>query len=131
MKISTTQDQAYLNECLAFHKSRLAYFQAFDIPPKEKVSYHASQIKWFKAKLASAIFQAEKKEFTPSIQVPQIPLLTEILKIPAERSEAPESVGTIAYDDSALIPESKPEYLEPPAKPASWFTRMVNKLRGV
>lgn len=66
MKQSTTQDQAYLKECLAYHEGRAKEIEGIN---DECFAYHRKQVKWYKAKLQGYF---------------RIPVLTQIQSIPAE-----------------------------------------------
>lgn len=112
MKQSTTQDQAYLKECLAFHERR-ANETSFGT---EAHTRHTRQVKWFKAKLQGYF---------------RIPVLTQIQAIPAEPSLYMEQVKIAFYDDSYLDGTKDLLTYTKPTPIKDFFHRALNRIRGV
>lgn len=110
MKQSTTQDRAYLTECLEFHERRR--FECIESYNPEGEIYHRAQVKWFKAKLQGYFREAPIPEPARSM-MPSNPSL----EFKATRIPAP--------------PIGEPIHQVEPVKSAPWYARLYNKLRGL
>lgn len=112
MKLSTTQDPAYLKECLAFHKRRefecSSSLHSHYNP--ERADYHARQVKWFEAKLRS-------------------PFRSSPVPAPAH-SQMPAAGAHERYLERLALFQSQAQPVEEP-KPAGLIARLWNRIRGL
>lgn len=126
MKQSTTQDQAYLKECLAFHERRFIECRKEwlnspqpDTDKEAKVNYHRAQVKWFKAKLQGYFRQPAPATVKPLY-------LNRILGTKLADTEA---VGHDKLNDRLGI--SQPLTYTKPTPIKDFFRRALNRIRGV
>lgn len=132
MKLSTTQDVAYLKECLAFHSQRYSYFESLGnltpvrvIARQEKMAYHLKQVKWFKAKLRSPF----RSSPTPQPERSCIPAVDDAHARFLKRlaSYQNQFAKECQADFSSFDDFHEPE----PVKPAGLIARLWNKIRGI
>lgn len=137
MKQSTTQDRAYLAECLKFHEKRLAFFSMLDldgdpckcVPCTEKRAYHRAQAKWFKAKLQGYFREAPIPAPTRSTMPTSPSLEFKATRIPAP--PAPIDYNTNYYQGESIpVPAFTTPDTPIPTKKEPWYIRAYNKLRG-
>lgn len=117
MKISHTQDQAYLQECLDFHERRLTEIAYQPVWERRTFRlYHAKQVKWFKAKLRA-----------PLIAKPNLSSAIEVQTRYEERLSLYQSQAT---NFNPQLVEAVDNALSKPA-PQTFLRKLWNKVRGL
>lgn len=144
MKLSTTQDVAYLKECLAFHSQRYSYFESLGnltpvrvIARQEKMAYHLKQVKWFEAKLRSPFRSSPvpqpKRSCLPAADDAHARYLE---RLALYKSQVGQDSFAKAFDDQTYMSVADfanfDDFHEPePVKPAGLIARLWNKIRGI
>lgn len=129
MKFSTTQDTAYLKECLAFHVKRRA--ECWNDDDESGRLYHNKQVKWFEAKLRSVFRSSPTADKGYSVNPVKERLTFHRDTISTPFAQRQEFSSLKDLEARYPVPPTQPAPAPEPIVPATWISRFFRKLRGL